>query len=298
MHKNVQTKTRPSDGKTTETREPSPYPRRMIDVINHIYAADDIDKLFLTIAGEILSLFEAEHLTIYAVDYDDNDLFSRYWDNKRLGEINEIRVNIDDKSIAGHVALHRRPLNILDVWDDKELAKLEPTPAFDKSWDEKTGVRTKQMLVMPVLGPEDNLMGVIQLINRTNGDRFTPRDEEMLLEICRPLGMALYNHTPKRTRFDLLLADKTISHDDLLEAKAEARKQDASVESILLQQFKVPKELIGKSLSSFFGHPFQAFDEARLIVPTAVKGVRPDYMRMHYWVPLKVEKDAVEVLTE
>ena len=56
-------------------------------------------------------------------------------------------------------------INIADVYNDAELAKIDPQLNFNKSWDEKSGFRTKQVLAAPIAF-ENKLLGVIQLINK------------------------------------------------------------------------------------------------------------------------------------
>ena len=53
--------------------------------------------------------------------------------------------------VAGFVAVHKKMINIRDVYDEKELKAYSPQLNFLKQVDVKTGYRTKQMLVAPVL---------------------------------------------------------------------------------------------------------------------------------------------------
>jgi GAF domain-containing protein len=139
---------------------------------------------------EILSLFDAEHLTLYAVDYDKKEIYSRFLD---LNEIKEIRVPFSEQSIVGFVARNRKVINIADAYDAAELLRLSPTLSFDRSWDRRTGVRTRQMLTVPLCASNNLLTGVIQLINKKSASRFTAEDENQVHAIGQTLGIALYN---------------------------------------------------------------------------------------------------------
>ena len=77
-------------------------------------------------------------------------------------EFQEFTMPISRKSIAGFVASTAKMLNIDDVYD---LPK-DSEYSINKSFDEKIGYRTKSMLVVPLQNHVDEVIGVIQLINR------------------------------------------------------------------------------------------------------------------------------------
>lgn len=133
-------------------------------------------------------------------------------------------------------------INIADVYNDAELAKIDPHLNFNKSWDEKTGFRTKQVLAGPIPF-ENKLLGVIQLINKKNSPAFTKLDEKVIIEIARVLGIAFRNqfkmvHT---TRFDYLISHNIIMDNELKAAMVAAREQKKDVEIILMENYKVKK---------------------------------------------------------
>src|SRR5262245_32774864 len=120
-------------GRLETLRERVAYAERVRQVINHIHAARDVDQLFVTLHDEILSLFDAERLALYAVDYDRQEVYSRFSD---LDKIREIRVPLNDQSIVGFVARNCIKVNIANAYDEAELSVLSPTLAFDSSWDQ------------------------------------------------------------------------------------------------------------------------------------------------------------------
>lgn len=166
------------------------YTERLKQLMNRIHAAQNIDQLLISLHDDMLTLFEAEHLTLYAVDYDTRELYSRFLD---LDSVQEIRLDLNERSIAGFVAHSKRTVNLADAYDSAELARLHPALRFDRSWDEKTGVRTRQVLTVPVCGPDGTLTGVLQLLNKTGAARFSRADEEKVGELARTLGIALRN---------------------------------------------------------------------------------------------------------
>ena len=166
------------------------YAERVKTVTNHIHAASNLDELLVSLSRDILSLFEAEHLTLYAVDRAKDELYSRFLD---IDQIHEIRVPIGNRSVAGYVAHNKQAVNIADAYDAAELRRLSSHLSFDRSWDKKTGVRTRQLLTVPVCDTTGNLTGVMQLINKKGAARFTAADQEKVREIAATLGIALHN---------------------------------------------------------------------------------------------------------
>jgi HD-GYP domain-containing protein (c-di-GMP phosphodiesterase class II) len=74
----------------------------------------------------------------------------------------ESTVPIDHSSLAGYAAATGEPLVIADVY----LLPDDVTYKQNRSFDEKFGYRTKSMLVIPMKTHRDEIIGVLQLINR------------------------------------------------------------------------------------------------------------------------------------
>jgi len=141
-------------------------------ISNQIHAAKDLDQILLDMNREILALFEAEELILYAVDPDKKEIYGKL---PHLDGVEEIRLRIDEQSIAGFTAKYLRPVNIQDANAKADLTRIHPALSFDSSWDKKTGFRTKQVLTYPIVAENKYLMGVIQLLNRKGEGRFTKR---------------------------------------------------------------------------------------------------------------------------
>jgi type II secretory ATPase GspE/PulE/Tfp pilus assembly ATPase PilB-like protein len=268
-------------------------------IIDRIHSAKDLDHILVDLKDEILSLFDAERLTLYAVDADRKEIYSKFLD---IDEVKEIRVPISEQSIAGFVAKYRRPLNIGDAYNRVELNSISPALLFDSSWDKKSGFHTKQILTYPILAESKYLVGLIQLVNKKSGGRFIKKDEESVVEIARTLGIAFFTQlklarkTP--TKFDYLVANNRITQAELDAAIAEARKGQTDIESLLLDKYKVPKADIGTSLSQFYRCPFIEYDGRMALDPELLKTLNMDYLKKNYWLPLKRDKDGVQILID
>jgi len=268
-------------------------------IINRIHSAKDVDHILVDLKDEILSLFDAERLTLYAVDTEKREIYSKFLD---MDEVREIRVPISEQGVAGFVAKYRRSLNIGDAYSRVELNAISPALIFDSSWDKKSGFHTKQILTYPILAENKYLVGVIQLVNKKSGGRFTKKDEDSVVEIARTLGIAFYNQfklarkTP--TKFDYLVANNRITQAELDSASAEARKEQTDIESLLLDKYRVPKADIGMSLSQFYRCPFVEYNVRTVLDPELLKTLNLDYLKRNYWLPLKRDKEGVQVLID
>jgi signal transduction histidine kinase/CheY-like chemotaxis protein len=82
---------------------------------------------------------------------------------------------VDSRSVAGHVALSRHPLNLVDAYTPPPGSPFR----IDRSYDDQLGYRSKSMLVVPMKNQKDETVGVLQLINCKPDwtRRYTQREE-------------------------------------------------------------------------------------------------------------------------
>jgi len=163
--------------------------QKLVQLIDRIHSAKSLDTIFFEIQGDILAFLDADRMTLYVADVDRKELYSKFL---ALDAVKEIRVPISEGSVAGFVATSRNTVNIGDAYDTGELTKISGKLRFDASWDKKTGYRTKQILAMPILH-ENRIVGVIQLLNKKKGGRFSKEDELNVARIAKTLGVAFHN---------------------------------------------------------------------------------------------------------
>ncbi len=275
------------------------FHKKLQDITNKIHSAEDTNEILENLQYEILSLFDADRITIYVVDGVRREIYSRF---KTGDEVNEIRIPINTNSIAGFCVSTGKTVRIKNAYDDEELKKISPSLKFDKSWDQKTGYRTRQVLVTPIVFKK-YLLGAIQLINKKSGNEFTEKDESAVKEIARVLGIAFFKNQKiaerkRPTKFDYLITHNIITEKELNEAIATARKKKVSVESVLISDFNVPKEEIGKSLSQYYRVPFIAYDENMVIPGELLKGLKPNFLKNNGFVPIAQTDGKVVVAME
>ena len=118
-------------------------------------------------------------------------------------ESKEFTIPLSTRSIAGAAAVTRKPINIPDVY---AIGPDEPF-GFDPSFDRKVGYRTRSMIAMPMISAEDDVIGVIQLINKKRNPEtrltveavdeevvaFDQRSEDLLATLASQAGIALEN---------------------------------------------------------------------------------------------------------
>jgi len=94
-------------------------------------------------------------------------------------DFSEFTIEMNERSIAGAVAVQAQALNIADVY---EIGDDVPY-GFNKSFDQSTGYRSKSMLTVPMRNPKGEVIGVLQMINKKkNGARPLELDNEQALE--------------------------------------------------------------------------------------------------------------------
>jgi type II secretory ATPase GspE/PulE/Tfp pilus assembly ATPase PilB-like protein/GAF domain-containing protein len=274
--------------------------QKLVHLIDRIHSAKSLDSIFVELQGEILSFFDADRMALYAVDQDKKELYTKFL---ALDSVREIRVPISDKSIAGFVAQSKQTANIADAYDAAELGRLSPQLHFDSSWDKRTGFRTTQVLAMPIFNEAKQVLGVIQLLNKKRGPRFTKEDEVSVARIAKTLGIAFHNQQQlgaqrRGTKFDYLISQGLITQDEVNQAVQTARQKSVDVEQILLEQFKVPKNELGASLGQFYKVPYVEFDPKIIPPPDLMKELKIEYLKRNLWLPIRKEGHQVTVLID
>ena len=271
------------------------YASRLKKLSNAIHAADDINSILVGLKDQIISLYGAEYVTIYLVDNKKKEIYSRVMDEK--DSLKEIRLPISSKSVAGHVALSRKYINIKNVYDREELIGIDPDLRFDSSWDKKSGIMTRQILAVPILF-KNTLNGVIQLMNKRNGKAFSAFDQKLLSDISEVLGIAFHNQARFKkvpSRYDHLIRDGLMSEKEFTQARDLARKQGKRVEHVLLTTFGITKSSLREALSQYYKIPAEDILDTQYDPDKLIKEKNLNYFLKSYWLPLEKVKDTITV---
>jgi len=269
-------------------------------VTNRIHATANIDEIMLELSQDICTLFNADRLTIYTLSEDKSSIVSKV--KTGLNSFKDLKLPIAEQSIAGFVALSKKIINIHDVYDDAELRMHAPGLHFLQEVDKRTGYRTKEMLVAPIMDAQGSeLLGVVQLINNKSGTPFSPVAEEGAKGLCETLAIAFAQRQKPtlvaKSKYDHLVADAVLSVAEFDLATRSARRKGLDIEGVLQQEFQVKQAAIGQALSKFFGVPYEPYKADRIKPMDLLKNLKRDYVEQNQWVPVEESKEGVLILT-
>jgi type II secretory ATPase GspE/PulE/Tfp pilus assembly ATPase PilB-like protein len=274
------------------------FQKQLQAVTNKIHATNDIDEIMLEVSADVCALFHADRLTIYSVAEDRQSIVSKV--KTGLNSFKDLKLPIAEHSIAGYAALAKKTLNIKDVYDDGELRALNANLRFLQEVDKRTGYRTKQMLVAPIVeagGAE--LIGVIQIINNKTGAPFGALAEEGVAELSQTLAIAFKQRQKPaavKTKYDYLIADAVLSVGEFELASRQARKKSVDVEQVLTEEFQVKIPAIGAALSKFFSVPYEPFKPDRVKPMDLLKNLKREYVESNQWLPIDDAREGLVVM--
>jgi len=140
----------------------------LVTIARAMTTVRDVDKLLGVILEKSRFVTGADAGAIYIVEQPNAErpqplLRFKLTQNDSVSfDSREFTMPLSDRSMAGSAALHKTTHNIPNVYD---LAA-GSTFHFDPSFDRRTGYLTRSMLVAPLISQRDEVIGVIQLINK------------------------------------------------------------------------------------------------------------------------------------
>lgn len=206
----------------------------IIEISRAISQERDIDRLLGLILEKSRFITGADAGSIYVVEIKgvgpnaERRLRFKLSQNDSISfQSKEFTIPMTTRSIAGAAAVTRKAIAIPDVYElvpaegslpDAEHTSLLPSAqmlaktirvfSFDPSFDKKIGYRTKSMIAVPMISAEDDVIGVIQLINKKRDPKkklagpqdadaevvpFDQRSEDLLATLASQASIALEN---------------------------------------------------------------------------------------------------------
>jgi serine phosphatase RsbU (regulator of sigma subunit)/anti-sigma regulatory factor (Ser/Thr protein kinase) len=150
-------------------------------IIEFMASNKDLDELLELVINELVETIGADRGTLYLIDKAQGELFSHVL-QKDTGALREIRLEIG-QGVAGHVAATGQVMNIQDAYGDSR---------FMRSFDQVTGYRCHTILAAPMRNPQQEIIGVVQLLNKKGGP-FTSRDERLLTAMAAQAAILIEN---------------------------------------------------------------------------------------------------------
>jgi type II secretory ATPase GspE/PulE/Tfp pilus assembly ATPase PilB-like protein len=277
------------------------YFRQLQLVTNRIHETENIDQIMLEASQDICKLFNADRLTLYAVNEDRSSIVSKV--KTGLNTSRDLKLPVSAQSIAGYVAMSRQMVNIPDVYDDEGLKKIHPALSFLQEVDKRSGYRTKQMLVAPVMDG-DTLYGVLQVINNRSDQPFGKLEEDGARQLCKTLGIAIRQRMQKAedgqrrkaTKYDGLVTEGVLSQDELQQCIQQAREEGNSVEHMLMAGYHIRPAAIGQSLAKFFGVAYEPFNAGRIRSEMLHGPLKREFIGQQGWIPLEETTEGLVIM--
>ena len=146
-------------------------PTRLLQIVKELFYQKDLDTLLDKVLFEARKFVNAEAGTLYLAknrylyfSYVQNDPLFHEDRPKDKYIYSSKRLPIDKNSLAGYVAFTKDPLLIDDVYHISSNVSYQFNPEFDR----KTSYKTESILVVPLETTDQDVLGVLQLINAKN----------------------------------------------------------------------------------------------------------------------------------
>jgi type II secretory ATPase GspE/PulE/Tfp pilus assembly ATPase PilB-like protein len=146
----------------------------------------------------------------------------------------------------------------------------------------------------------DELIGVVQLINTTDGQPFSAIEEEGVLALSQTLSIAfaqrMHAEVPLRSKYDYLVRSGKLAGQNLDTLAENARQRGATFEHYLIDEFKCTVEELGDAMARFYGVPYEAFKPNRIRPMDLLRNIKREYAEKSGWLPLEENTEGVLIL--
>jgi phosphoserine phosphatase len=150
--------------------------RRVLEVTRKLGAPFDLDTMLTEVVDAARKVLNADRGTVFLYDENSGELVVRV-----ATEVGSFRVPAD-KGIVGESAMTRKLINVPDCYADER---------FNRAIDKETGYRSRCMLTIPLIGFEDTLVGVLQILNKNDGV-FDEQDEFVATALAAQAAVVLH----------------------------------------------------------------------------------------------------------
>jgi HD-GYP domain-containing protein (c-di-GMP phosphodiesterase class II) len=194
---------------------------QLSDIALSLSTQREFGELLETILLEARRLAGCDAGSLYLIDEDAGapSLVFKLAQNDSVSvPFIEQRIPLTPESLAGYVALSGEVLDIPDAYDIPEQAPYQ----FNRSFDEQMQYHTRSLLVLPMRDHRDQIVGVLQFINRLDPTRSepVPFGEEMC-ELLR----AIASQAAVSIQKNLLIRDVNRLFENFVQASVKAIEQ-------------------------------------------------------------------------
>jgi len=150
--------------------------RRVLEVTRKLAAPFDLDTMLTEVVDVSRNILDADRGTVFLYDELTDELVVRV-----ATELGTIRIPAN-KGIVGESAQTHKLINVPDCYADDR---------FNRDIDKQTGYRSRCMLTIPLLGFENSLVGVLQILNKNDGV-FDEQDEFIATALAAQAAVVLH----------------------------------------------------------------------------------------------------------
>ncbi len=181
---------------TTELDQTTQELAYFIKVGNVLTSTLDTASIMNMIMEKTSELVKAEASSVLLLDEDTNELYFELVEGKKKNDIKRFRLKVGE-GIAGWVALHGEPVIVEDVATD---------PRFYAKIDDSLDFKTRSILCVP-LRSKGKILGVLEVINRIDGEPFGEKDMNLLLMLVDQASIAIENSLLYKKATELAITD-------------------------------------------------------------------------------------------
>ena len=150
--------------------------RQILDVTRKLAAPFDLDTMLTEVVNASREVLNADRGTVFLYDEAADELVVRVGTG-----LEPIRIPAD-KGIVGESAQSRKLINVPDCYKDDR---------FNRAIDKQTGYKSRCMLTIPLIGYEESLVGVLQILNKESGV-FDDQDEYVAQALAAQAAVVIH----------------------------------------------------------------------------------------------------------
>jgi sigma-B regulation protein RsbU (phosphoserine phosphatase) len=143
----------------------------------------DLEVILTNFLATALDLLSSERGTVYLINQEKTELSSfalaAAKEESQKPRMTSIKLPLG-KGIAGHVAATGDPVLLNDAYADLR---------FNREIDKKTGIRTRNLLTVPIRNESEEIIGVMQVLNHPTG--YSDEDSIFLIELSSQAAVAI-----------------------------------------------------------------------------------------------------------
>jgi signal transduction histidine kinase len=185
--------------------------RNLLQISSLVNSSLDTQEAMNNALMSVEQELNAEVSSIFEVDQAKGELFFRLARGPEADKIKTLRLKIG-VGIAGWVAQTEKPLICANPCQDKRFAS---------QFDALSGYQTRSILCVP-LKSRDRLVGVLEVLNKKDGQCFSEDDLEILIMLGNMIGPALENaqlYSRLKEKLSLTMEELKLAEDKLLQTE-------------------------------------------------------------------------------